>query len=223
MLRGALAEVRKEVPPFTGPALLAGVGATLVLIVVMLVSPAAGVAGGLMVFSFFLLALASLPARAAWEEGTVWRDGESGRTQFTVQALNAAAALAFLICAAASAAWAFGADWAAAAVTFAICLAVLALIGHHFRDTDWFEQTRRAYGHIGWVPKLVLATVWLIALAPEAISAYDHEDIRSGRVWEPAIRTIVAILPLGWFLWESGVLRSTRAEERPPLEPRGAQ
>ena len=172
MLRGVLEEVRKEVPPFSGPALLAGVAATLALIVVMLISPAAGVAGGLMVFSFFLLALASFPARVAWQEGTVWRNGESGATQFAVQALNAGIALAFLICAAASAVWALQADLAAAAVTFTICVAGLAVLSHHFREAAWLEQTRRAYGHVGWVPKLVLAAVWLIA-QPET-SRYTH-------------------------------------------------
>ena len=220
MLRGVLGEVRKEVPPFTGPALLAGLGVTVLLIVVMLISPAAGVAGGLVVFSFFLLALASLPARAAWQEGTVWRDGESGTTQFTVQALNAAVALAFLICAAASTVWAFDAHLAGAAVTFTICLAGLALLGRHFRDADWLEQTRRAYGHVGWVPKLVLATAWLIALAPGVVSAYDHDEIRSGRVWEPAVLTFVAILPLGWLLWDSRLLRTSQADEDPPVEAR---
>ncbi len=222
MLRGVLAEVRKEVPPFTGPALLAGLGVTVLLIVVMLISPAAGVAGGLGVFSFFLLALASFPARVAWQEGTVWRDGESDTTQFAVQALNAGVALAFLICAAASTVWAFNAHLVAGAVTFTICFAGLAFLGRHFRDADWFEQTRRAYRHVGWVPKLVAATVWLIALAPDAISAYDHEEIRSGRVWEPAILTVVAILPLGWLLWDSGMLRTSRAEEGLPPESRSS-
>ena len=222
MLREALGELRKEVPPFTGPALLGGLGVTVLLIVVMVISPAAGVAGGLVVFSFFLLALASFPARAAWQEGTVWRNGQSGTTQFVVQALSAGVALAFLICAAASAVWGFDAQLAAGAVTFTICLAGLALLGRHFRDAEWLEQTRRAYGHVGWVPKLVVAAVWLIALAPGAIAAYDHDEIRSGRVWEPAILTLVAILPLGWLLWDSGLLRTSQAEEGPPLEPRNA-
>ena len=222
MLREALAEVRKEVPPFTGPALLGGMGVTSLLIVVMLISSAAGVAGGLVVFSFFLLALASFPARAAWQEGTVWRDGESGTTQFAVQALNAGVALALLISAAASTVWAFDAHLVAGAVTFAICLTGMALLGRRFRDADWLEQTRRAYRHVGWAPKLVVAGVWLIALAPGAISAYDHDEIRSGRVWEPAILTVVAILPLGWLLWDSGLLRTPRADEGSPLEPRSA-
>ena len=222
MLRGALGEVRKEVPQFAGPALLAGAGVMLGLAVVMLVSPAAGVAGCLVAFSFLLLALASFPACAAWQEGTVWRNGQSRTTQSAVQVLNAGVALAFLICAAASTVWAFEAHLAAAAVAFAICLAGLALLGHHFRDAEWLEQTRRAYGHVGWVPKLVLACVWLIALAPNAVSAYDHEAIRSGRVWEPAILTVVAILPLGWLLWDSGLLRTSQAEEGPPPEQRSA-
>ncbi len=216
MLHGVLAEVRKEVPPFTGPALLAGVGATFALVVVMLISPAAGVAGGLVALSFFLLALGSFPARAAWQEGTVWREGESDRTQAGVQALTAGIALAFVICAAASMVWAFQAHLAAAAVAFVVCAAGLALLAHHFRDAEWLEQIRRAYGHVGWVPKLVLATAWLIALAPAAISAYDHEDISSGRVWEPAILTVAAILPLGWLLWDSGLLRASQPEARPP-------
>ena len=223
MLRGVLGEVRKEVPPFTGPALSAGLGVTVLLMVVMLISPAAGVAAGLVVFSVFLLALASFPARAAWQEGTVWRNGESDRTQFAVQALNAGVALALLICAAASTVWAFNADLVAGAVTFAICFAGLALLGRHFRDADWLDQTRRAYRHVGWGPKLVAATAWLIALAPGAISAYGHEEIQSGRVWEPAILTVVAILPLGWLLWDSGVLRTTEAEESPPIESRSAR
>lgn len=222
MLREALGELRKEVPPFTGPALLGGLGVTVLLIVVMIISPAAGVAGGLVVFSVFLLALASFPARAAWQEGTVWRNGESGTTQFAVQALNAAVALALLICAAASTMWAFDAHLVAGAVTFAICLAGLALLGRRFRHVDWLDQTRRAYRRVGWMPKLVVAAVWLIALAPGAISAYDHDEIRSGRVWEPAILTVLAILPLGWLLWDSGLLRTSRAEEGPPLEPRNA-
>jgi hypothetical protein len=54
------------------------------------------------------------------------------------------------------------------------------------------------------------------------MSAYDHDEIRSGRVWEPAILTVVAILPLGWLLWDSGQLRTSQAEEGPPLEPRNA-
>jgi hypothetical protein len=217
MIQRALREVREEVPPFAGPALLAGVGALLVLVVVMLISPSAGVAAGLVVFSFFLLALASLAARVAWQEGTAWRQGEPAKTQFAAQALSAGIALAFLICAAASTAWALGAHLAAAAVTFAVCLVGLALLGRHFQDAGWLEETRRAYGHVGWVPKLALAVVWLVVMAPEAISAYDHEEIRSGRVWEPAIRTVVAMLPLGWLLWESGLLRTSPAEARPPV------
>ena len=219
MIHGVLREVREEVPPFAGPALLAGVGATLVLIVVMLISPTAGVASGLVVFGFFLLALASFPARAAWQEGAVWRRGEPANTQFAAQALCAGVALAFLICAAASTVWALNADLAAAAVTLAICLAGAALLGHRFQDAGWLEETRRAYGRIGWVPKLALALTWLVVMAPDAISAYDHEAIRTGRVWEPAIRTLVAILPLGWLLWESRLLRADRRADAPPLEP----
>jgi len=218
MIHGVLREVREEVPPFAGLALLAGVGATVVLIVVMLISPTAGVASGLVVFSFFLLALASFPARAAWQEGAAWRHGESHNTQFAAQALIAGVALAFLICAAASTVWALRAHLAAAAVTFAICLAGLAVLGHRFQDAGWLEETRRAYGHVGWIPKLALAVTWLVVMAPDAISAYDHEEIRSGRVWEPAIRTLVAILPLGWLLWEAPLLRADRADA-PPLEP----
>lgn len=221
MLREALTEVRNEVPPATGALLLGGVGATLVLIVVMLISPAAGVAGGLVLVSFCLLALASLPARAAWQEGTVWRDAESGATQARVQVLSVGIALALLVCAAAGTVWAFGAHPAAAAITFTICLAGLAVLGRHFRDTEWLAETRRAYGHIGWAPKLALATVWLLVLIPGAISAYDHEDIRSGRVWEPAALTLVAILPFGWLLWDSRLLRTAQPVEAPP-EPRGA-
>ena len=118
--------------------------------------------------------------------------------------------------------WAFQADLVAGAVALAICLAGLALLGNHLREAEWLEQTRRAYGHVGWVPKLVLAGVWLIALAPKAVSAYDHEAISSGRVWEPAVLTVVAILPLGWFLWDSRLLRTSHAEEAPPPEPRSA-
>ena len=224
MLREVLAEVRDEVPPFAGPALLAGCGVTLALVIVMLISPAAGVAGCLVAFGFFLLALASFPARAAWQEGTVWRSGQSDTTQTTGQALTAGVAVALLICAGASMVWAFGADVAGAAITFTICVAGLAVLGRRYRDAEWLEQTRRAYGHIGWVPKLVVATAWLIALAPEAISAYDHEAIRDGRVWEPAILTLVAILPLGWLLWESGLLRATGpAKDAPPPEPGSAR
>lgn len=223
MVREALREVRNEVPPFTGPALLAGVVATAALVVVMVISASAGVAAGLVVFSFFLLALGAIPACAAWQEGTVWREGASGRKLTAVQALHVGAALALLVCAAASMVWAFGADLIAAAVAFVLCVGGLALLAHHFRDAHWLDQTRRAYAHVGWPPKLILAAVWLIALAPEAISAYGHEEIREGRVWEPAILTIVAILPLGWFLWDSGVLRTRQADERPAPEPHSAR
>lgn len=222
MIRAALGEVRKELPPFTGPALLAGLGATVALAAVMVASPTAGVAAGLVVFAFFLLALASLPARAAWEEGTVWREGQTHAARLGLQALDVGVALALLVCGAASAVWAFDADLAAAAVTFAVCVAGLALLARHFQDADWLEPTRRAYGRVGWAPKLILAAVWLLALAPGAVSAYDHDAIRSGDVWEPAIRTVVAILPLGWFLWDSGFLRTRPAREAPPTEPRSA-
>ncbi len=222
MLHEVLQEVREEVPAFAGPALLVGVGVTLVLVVVMLISPSAGVASGLVVFSFFLLALASLPARVAWQEGAVWRQGEPRNTRFAAQAFSAGTALAFLICAAASTVWALAAHLAAAAVTFAICLAALVILGRHFQDAGWLEQTRRAYGRVGWVPKLTLVVVWLVVMAPNAIAAYDYEEIRSGRVWEPAIRTLVAILPLGWLLWESELLRANRTQA-PPLEPHSAR
>jgi hypothetical protein len=220
MIQGALREVRGEIPPFAGPALLTGVAATLVLVVVMLISPAAGVAGGLVVFSFFLLALASFPARAAWQEGTGWRHGEPEQRQLAAQVLSAAIAVFFLVCAAAATVWALGAHLAAAAATFAICLVGAAVLGRHFQHTGWVEETRRAYGHVGWGPKLALAIVWLAVMTPEAISAFDHEEIRAGRVWEPAIRTLLAILPLGWLLWESRLLRASpaprQAQARPP-------
>lgn len=214
MIQGALREVREEIPAFAGPALLAGLLTTLVLMAVMFVSPSAGVAGGLVVFSFFLLALASFPARAAWQV-TGWRNGQPGGRQFAAQALNATIAVFFLVCAAAGTVWALGADLAAAAVTFALCLVAIAVVGHHFRDADWLGEIRQAYGHVGWGPKLALAAVWLAVMAPEAIAAFDHEAIRAGRVWEPAVRTIVAILPLGWLLWESRLLRSVRPGPHP--------
>ena len=191
--------------------------------VLTLISPAAGVAGGLVVFSFFFLALAALPAAGAWQEGTAWRDGEPPTGRSTARALNAGIALAFLICAAAGTVWAFEAHVAGAAVTFAICLGGVIVLLRQFRDAEWPAQVRHAYGHVGWVPKLVLASAWLIALAPSTISTYDRDDLRSGQVWEPAVLTLVAILPLGWLLWESGVLRARRDDEGgPAMEPRSA-
>jgi hypothetical protein len=137
------------------------------------------------------------------------------------QALNAAVAVILLICAAAGTVWALGAHLAAAAATFAICLGVLAIVGRHFGTTGWIEETRRAYSHIGWGPKLALAIVWLAVMIPEAIAAYGHEEIRTGDVWEPAIRTLVAIVPLGWLLWDSRLLRVDRPEGPPLADSRG--